>query len=71
MSFGRVIIKKMMTWVLVVRPSKGIEYQIYDGREHRGAPRRKKKTWTIAVLRDAGITVLSNVVWYLITTKLS
>lgn len=68
MSFGRVIIKKMMTWVLVVRPSNGIEYQIYDGREHRGAPRRpRKKQWTIAVLRDAGITIFSNVVWWYIT----
>ena len=54
-----------MTWVIVVRHTKGIEYQIYDGREHR--KRRKKKKWTIAVLRDAGLTILSNVVWWYIT----
>ena len=52
-----------MTWVLVVRPSNGIEYQIFDGTERR----RRKKKWKLAVLKDAGVTVISNFVWWYIT----
>lgn len=63
---GALPFKKAMTWVLVVRPSNGIEYQIYDGTER--LKRRKKKKWKIAVLKDAGITVISNFVWWYITS---
>ena len=53
-----------MTWVIVIRPSKGIEYQIYDGREHT----KRTKRWTIAVLKEAGIAVFSNFVWWYISS---
>ena len=51
-----------MTWVLVVRPTKGIEYQIYD-EEHV----KRKKRWRLAVLKEAAFTIFSNFVWWYIT----
>ena len=53
-----------MTWVIVVRHTKGIEYQIYDGKEH---VKRRKKRWRLAVLKEAGVTIFSNFVWWYIT----
>jgi len=52
-----------MTWVIVVRPSKGIEYQIYDGVEHT----KRRKKWRLAVLKEAGVAVVSNLVWWYIS----
>ena len=51
-----------MTWVLVMRPTKGLEYQIYEGKPPPKAPVDWGKT-----IRKVSIAVLSNFVWWYIT----
>ena len=49
-------------WVLVMRPSEQVEYQVYD--ESDEAP--PKPEWG-KLLRKAGTTIITNFVWWWIT----
>lgn len=54
----------MQNWVVVMRHSNGIEYQIY---EHEGATHPPKIKWQ-RKLRDSAGAILTNLVWWWLTS---
>ena len=52
-----------MTWVIVMRPSKGITYQVYEGRP----PPPKSGTRWRRKLKKASVAIFTNFVWWYIT----
>ena len=52
-----------MTWIIVVRPKDGVEYQILD----RKPPDKPQPDWGKA-LQKAATAIISNFVWWYITS---
>ena len=51
-----------MTWVLVMRPSKDLDYQVYEGRP----PLPKTPLWR-RKLKKASVAIFTNFVWWYVT----